>query len=71
MCTTQEILIYLVCMDQFITFHLFAMGPSSPKWDLESTYEQIFVISFHILTIFGHQIANGDTKNLIYTNDLD
>ena len=30
----------------------------------------IFVIHFHILAIFDHKVANGDTKNLINVNDL-
>ena len=41
---------------------LFTMWPNSPNWELETIHRHIFVIHFHILTIFGHKIANGNPK---------
>ena len=45
-------------------------GQMGPNCQIESIYELPFVKYFHILIIFGHMIANGDTKNLLSPNDF-
>ena len=46
-------------------------GQMDPKCQVESISGHIFVRHFHILIIFDHMIANGDTKKSINPNDLD
>ena len=46
-------------------------GQMGPNCQVESICAHIFVRHFHILIIFDHMIANGDTKKSINPNDLD
>ena len=46
-------------------------GQMGPNFQVESICGHIFVRHFHILIIFDHMIANGDTKKSINPNDLD
>ena len=46
-------------------------GQMGPNCQVESICGHIFVRHFHILIIFDHMIANGDTKKWINPNDLD
>ena len=42
-----------------------------PNCEVESICGHIFVRHFHILILFDHMIASGDTKKMINPNDLD
>ena len=46
-------------------------GQMGPNCQVESICGHIFVRHFHILIIYDHMIANGDTKKIINPNDLD
>ena len=53
------------------TSHIPLWGQMGSNCQVESICGHIFVRHFHILIIFDHMIANGDTKKSMNPNDLD